>query len=166
MIQLLGAACVSTVLITGLYCVVKSGRNDVASLNSNTQDAIHIFQSLPDTPSQKNRMDAMINTPSIRDKVRHVSLSTVEQREYLAKFGHECYGHAENQILERYDEFASGLEHLQTEVWKFCALYREGGIYIDSQSSALMQTLGDLVHMSSSTSAKLERNYALVFLKS
>jgi len=111
-------------------------------------------------------MDAMINTPSMRDKLRHVSLSTVEQREYLAKFGHECYGHTENQILERYDEFASGLEHLQTEVWKFCALYREGGIYIDSQSSALLQTLGDLVPVSSSsTSAKLEGNYAVVSLE-
>mmetsp|Transcript_13654 Transcript_13654/g.15671 ORF Transcript_13654/g.15671 Transcript_13654/m.15671 type:complete len:87 (-) Transcript_13654:21-281(-) len=53
MIQLLAAACVSIVLITGLYCVVNSGSNGVASLNSNTQNAIHIFQSLPDTPSQK-----------------------------------------------------------------------------------------------------------------
>jgi len=66
--------------------------------------------------------------------------------------------------LDRYDLFLNSptLSNLATELWKYCTLYIEGGIYVDAETAPLV-ALGDVLHWDHPTSTSRSRkNYAVV----
>ncbi|KAL7499814.1 hypothetical protein ACHAWT_010240 [Skeletonema menzelii] len=86
---------------------------------------------------------------------RHMVLDPAEQRSYLVGKGSDCHA---NNVVERFDQFQSAsLNNLATELWKYCALYLEGGVYVDSETAPLV-ALGDLLKPSDNNN----NNYAVV----
>ena len=80
---------------------------------------------------------------------KHSVLTPAEQRSYLTTHGKECYPSSDNDddlLVERYDLFIASptLINLATELWKYCALYAEGGIYVDAETAPLA-ALGDVL---------------------
>jgi len=91
--------------------------------------------------------------------IGHVALDPAEQRSYLREKGGDC--HVSNNIVDRFDELQSAsLHNLATELWKYCALYLEGGIYVDSETAPLV-ALGDVLE-SSDNHSKNNKNYAVL----
>lgn len=66
-----------------------------------------------------------------------------EQRSYLERHGKLCHS---GDVLSRYDLFvkSSTLSNLAIELWKYCALYVEGGVYVDAETAPLV-ALGDVL---------------------
>jgi hypothetical protein len=93
-----------------------------------------------------------------------------EQRLYLERHGKQCHS---GDILSRYDLFvkSSTLSNLAIELWKYCALYVEGGVYVDAETAPLV-ALGDVLGWENSqppngydataTSNNAMKNYAVV----
>ncbi|KAL3817503.1 hypothetical protein ACHAXA_007093, partial [Cyclostephanos tholiformis] len=77
---------------------------------------------------------------------RHVILDPVGQRAYLVAHSKDCNPENPDALLDRYDLLAKSSNgessHLAVELWKYCALYAEGGVYVDPETSPLA-TLGD-----------------------
>lgn len=80
---------------------------------------------------------------SIQYYARHVVLDPTEQRSYLTHTNNDC--HTDN-IVEKFDQLQSSasMSSLATELWKYCALYLEGGVYVDSETAPLV-ALGDVL---------------------
>jgi hypothetical protein len=92
---------------------------------------------------------------------KHTVLTHDEQRAYLKKYGKKCYT-TSSSLLSRYDTFVNTptLTNLAVELWKYCALYVEGGIYVDSETAPLA-ALGDVLGWDLSTSTR-SMNYVVV----
>jgi len=89
--------------------------------------------------------------------IDHVVLDPAEQRSYLVEKGGDCHDVSNNNIVDRFDQLQSAsLQNLATELWKYCALYLEGGVYVDAEAAPLV-ALGDVLKSSDSNN-----NYAVV----
>ena len=78
---------------------------------------------------------------------KHVVLSPEGQRAYLVSHEEECRtGDDPSSLLMRYDLLAASptSSNLAIELWKYCALYAEGGVYVDPETVPLM-ALGDVL---------------------
>ena len=93
---------------------------------------------------------------------KHVVLTPDEQREYLDTHGKQCYQSIESasstDILSKYDTFMKTptLSNFAIELWKYCALYIEGGVYVDAETAPLA-ALGDVLNWSTN-----RKNYAVI----
>jgi hypothetical protein len=87
-------------------------------------------------------------------EVEHVVSTLEEQRGFLETYGKECYKVEGDQdedgpslILEQWDAFGaakqSPLKTLQMELWKYCSLYKYGGLFVESEA-LLLQPLANL----------------------
>jgi mannosyltransferase OCH1-like enzyme len=96
---------------------------------------------------------------------RHVVLDPNEQRSFLADSGTTACHHA--NIVERFDQLQSAsLPNIASELWKYCALYLEGGIYVDAETAPLA-ALGDVLLASSdSKNGKIKSRYYAVVVDS
>lgn len=75
-----------------------------------------------------------------KDLVEHVTLNPERQEEFLKQS--QCRIGA----LQRYRDFMGANQaHLAQELWKYCALYQYGGIYLDAESPLLL-AVEDLVY--------------------
>lgn len=78
-----------------------------------------------------------------RSHATHSVYTPSEQRSYLELHGKQCHS---GDVLSRYDLFLKSptLSHLAIELWKYCALYVEGGVYVDAETAPLA-ALGDVL---------------------
>ena len=98
-------------------------------------------------------------------RATHAVHTPSEQRAYLELHGHTCYSGGVD-ILSRYDQFVKSptLSNLAVELWKYCALYIEGGVYVDAETAPLA-ALGDVLGWDTTTTAAArmpKTNYAVV----
>ncbi len=101
--------------------------------------------------------------------MKHVILDPYGQRAYLVEHSKECYPDDPDALVNRYDLLAaktnndiSSSSHLAVELWKYCALYVEGGAYVDHETSPLAG-LGDALGWGKrSSSGKKNRNYVVM----
>ncbi|KAL7547150.1 hypothetical protein ACHAWF_010465 [Thalassiosira exigua] len=89
-------------------------------------------------------------------RAKHSVLAPPEQRSYLQLHEPTCRAGANDAsseaggsstikkgaLLDRYDAFARSpaLSDFAAELWKYCALYVEGGVYVDADSAPLAAT--------------------------
>jgi hypothetical protein len=80
--------------------------------------------------------------------VEHVEMNAEQQESYIKR--NKCYnGGNQLNVLKRYQELnKAGQGHLAQELWKYCALYVHGGLYVDATSPMLYST-DDLLSSSS-----------------
>ena len=82
--------------------------------------------------------------------VAHTMLNLKEQRDFLHSIN--CAG---GEAVERFQQLVdTSREHLAVEVWKYCALYHHGGIYIDAESP-LVDTMEHILEKSQENIAVL-----------
>lgn len=86
-------------------------------------------------------------TPSTHEDM--VTFTTHEQRVFLEQNGWACQASftnsrtsSKNLLLERFDVLPSGYA---VELWKYCLLYTNPGIYWDVNMAMPMQLLGDII---------------------
>jgi hypothetical protein len=96
---------------------------------------IKVFSAAVDHPvAQMQR-----RTMSDIEAVEHVMLNQSQQQDYLQS--NPCI----KGVSTRYQEFReSKMDHLALELWKYCALSVNGGLYLDSESP-LLASIDDLV---------------------
>jgi hypothetical protein len=122
-------------------------------------DRIKVFSVLLDHDhpiARKQRKDIA----ALAHVLDHVLLNLDQQREYLAttmsSSSNMACGGSDGGItaMTRFDDLVhAGHSHLATEVWKYCALYQHGGVYVDS-SSPLLESLDHLIALESTTTNK------------
>jgi mannosyltransferase OCH1-like enzyme len=97
-----------------------------------------VFTADLDTPvGRKKRRDL----EQYNDLVEHVALNVQGQQEFLQQ--NECRKGA----LQRYrDLMQVNQGHLAQELWKYCALYQYGGIYLDAESPLLLSVEDLVIH--------------------
>ena len=137
--------------------------NDDEGGASSTTLPWSIFQGVPSTSNSDDEMKGAIERRSgpllalfpdanaehtkinKHKQAKHMVLTPAEQRSYLENHGKDCHS-SDKQLLERYDLFVKSptLSNLATELWKYCALYNEGGIYVDAETAPLA-ALGDVL---------------------
>ncbi|KAL7532601.1 hypothetical protein ACHAXR_008521 [Thalassiosira sp. AJA248-18] len=128
-----------------------------------------IFQGAPTAQQQaaiQRRSGPLLtlfpDTNAVNNKhAKHAVLIPAEQRLYLATHAKDCHS---DSILERYDLFVESptLANLATELWKYCALYTEGGIYVDAETAPLA-ALGDVLNWDTTLgSSSIRENYVVV----
>ena len=108
-----------------------------------------VFQASPDAASVvpiKRRSGPLLTVFPDGRRARHVVLSPEERRSHLVSNAEVCHPDDPPALLARYDLLASSAEtsSLATELWKYCALYAEGGVYVDADSAPLA-ALGDVL---------------------
>jgi hypothetical protein len=88
----------------------------------------------------------------------HAVHAPAEQRSYLELNGDKCHS---GGVLSRYDLFVKTptLSNLAIELWKYCALYLEGGVYVDAEAAPLT-ALGDVLGWDNNANSR--KNYAVV----
>lgn len=98
----------------------------------------------PDAPAASN---AVLSATAHR--ANHVVATPPSQRDFLAAHGRDCYDGGDSPA-DRYDLLARspGTAGLAQELWKYCALYVEGGVYVDGETAPLL-ALGDVLSWSS-----------------
>jgi len=97
----------------------------------------------PDAPAFSNAV------LSAAHRANHVVATPSSQRDFLATHGRDCYDGGDS-LVDRYDLLARspGTAALAQELWKYCALYVEGGVYVDGETAPLL-ALGDVLSWSS-----------------
>ena len=100
------------------------------------QQLLRVFSFYSDsTIARKLRQDLQASP-----MVYHTVLNLKGQRDFLQSVN--CAG---GSALERFQQLVdTSREHLAVEVWKYCALYHHGGMYIDAESP-LVDTMEHLV---------------------
>lgn len=78
----------------------------------------------------------MADSPAVS---QHVFMDSSQQYDYLQT--HVCVA----GVAERHEEFTNNqLHHFALELWKYCALYNTGGLYLDAESP-MLTSVEDLV---------------------
>ncbi|KAL7461497.1 hypothetical protein ACHAXS_001917 [Conticribra weissflogii] len=98
-------------------------------------------------PDAATSSDGVLSAAAHR--ANHVVATPPSQRDFLVTHGRECYDGGES-IAARYDLLAASpsTSSLAQELWKYCALYVEGGVYVDRETAPLL-ALGDVLSWSS-----------------
>jgi len=110
----------------------------------------------------KSDTENIIGAYTNNKHAKHTVLTPDEQRAYLKKYGKKCYT-SSSTLLSRYDTFVNTptLTNLAIELWKYCALYVEGGVYVDSETAPLA-ALGDVLNWDLSSTSTRKMNYVVV----
>ena len=116
----------------------------------------------PDTDIKSDTENINIGAYTNNKHAKHLVLTPDEQRAYLKKYGKKCYT-SSSTLLSRYDTFINTptLTNLAVELWKYCALYVEGGVYVDSETAPLA-ALGDVLNWGVSSTSTRKMNYVVV----
>ena len=135
----------------------ESARREKAAIRQRAGPLLALF------PDPVAAAEATGDGPASNGRYRHAVFTPAEQRSYLATHGGLCHppsGSDGNGVLDRYDLFAKSptLPNLATEMWKYCALYAEGGIYADAETAPLV-ALSDALRWDRSGS--LRKNYSV-----
>ena len=114
-----------------------------------------VFQASPDAasvgPIKRRSGPLLTNFPATdgrrpRRAAEHVVLSPEERRSHLLSNGEVCHPDDPSALVARYDHLASSVETspVALELWKYCALYATGGVYVDADAAPLV-ALGDVL---------------------
>jgi hypothetical protein len=96
---------------------------------------IKVFSAAVDHPVAQMQRRALSDS----EAVEQVMLNQAEQQDFLQS--DPCI----KGVSKRYQEFReSKMDHLALELWKYCALSANGGLYLDSESP-LLASIDDLV---------------------
>ena len=118
------------------------------SIQRRSGPLLTLFPGVPSTTkSTENTIDIGAYSNNNRHS-KHAVLTPAEQRTYLETHGKKCYTASSSMIdiLSQYDKFVKSptLSNLAIELWKYCALYVEGGVYVDAETAPLA-ALGDIL---------------------
>ena len=112
-----------------------------------------VFQASPDAasvgPIKRRSGPLLTNFPAdgrLRRAATHVVLSPEERRSHLLSNKEVCHPDDPSALVARYDHLASSVETslIALELWKYCALYAAGGVYVDADAAPLV-ALGDVL---------------------
>ena len=127
-----------------------SSASSKESIQRRSGPLLTLFPGVPTTTkSTENTID--IDAYNNNRRSKHAVLTPSEQRTYLETHGKKCYTASSTSantidILSQYDKFVKTptLSNLAIELWKYCALYIEGGVYVDAETAPLA-ALGDIL---------------------
>jgi mannosyltransferase OCH1-like enzyme len=112
------------------------------------QKQIPVFQPHPSDfqqPELQHTIQVMM-TPSI---FQHSMYSLSEQLKFLQQYAAQCYPNDPSVLLQQWDLLSSTYK---IELWKYCALYTHGGIFVEAEGVLLSPLLQDA----------LQRNVAVI----
>mmetsp|Transcript_6853 Transcript_6853/g.9983 ORF Transcript_6853/g.9983 Transcript_6853/m.9983 type:complete len:851 (-) Transcript_6853:106-2658(-) len=72
---------------------------------------------------------------------QHHLYTLVEQRQFLQKFASQCYSKDPTVLLQQWDKLSNSN---QVELWKYCALYVHGGIFVEAEGVLLSPMMSNL----------------------
>ena len=155
---------------------VSAGGEDGASVKRRTGPLLSLF--LHDNNNNNDNVNDNGNNMR-HSHAKHVVATPSDQRAYLVQHGKECYSNAltndntvstadnnvNNVVLDRFDLLSASptTAALSMELWKYCALYAEGGVYVDAETAPLL-ALGDVLNWSADGNGSRggNRNYAVL----
>ena len=94
---------------------------------------------------------------------QHRLYTLVEQRQFLQTFASQCYSKDPSVLLQQWDKLSNSN---QVELWKYCALYVHGGIFVEAEGvllSPMMTSLNSNVAIVNSVYANTIHSGFLAF---
>ena len=144
------AALFFVLFLCGIY--IHEPNSYKSPLELTNSHAIHVFQSISSSENQNTYNYKLLSST----QTIYRPFTKSQQREFLEHFGKECYptnnsvhrSSNKNILLDRFDYLQSkGIKNdelLATEIWKYCALFIHGGVYMD-QDTLPVQMLEDIL---------------------
>lgn len=124
-----------------------------ADSSDNREPSWTVFQGSSSTDEQPASSSSLLTLVHNQPRAKHVVLTPDEQRAYLVEHAEVCLpgnnseeATTSSSLLAQYDllSASSSTSHLAHELWKYCSLYNEGGVYVDGESVMLVG-LGDVL---------------------